>query len=95
MTEMPSACVNVMHRSFCYSFWNTTVSKFLTLYVYFRFYYRKPQYHFFRTTVRILNVFFFDLMTLFDKVMFLILRVQIQKRKIWDKPFVERLILHA
>ena len=48
-TEMSSTNVNVIHRSFCHSIWNTTMSEFLTWYAYFRCYRRIPQYHFFRT----------------------------------------------
>ena len=50
-TEMSRASVDVMHSSFCHSIWNTTISEFLTWYVYFRFYLRKPQCHFFPDTL--------------------------------------------
>ena len=43
--------VNVMHRSFCHSICNTTMADFLTWYIYFRFYYGKPQHQFFPGTL--------------------------------------------
>ena len=50
-TEMSSTNANVIHRSFCHSIWNAMISEFLTWYVYFRFYRRIPQYHFFPDTL--------------------------------------------